>query len=62
MGKKTKIKGGKDMTLLERPNDSIFMIDKDKSKRFLEDSKKNVIPPAFLKQCLKFSKMLNGKG
>lgn len=50
---------GNDMTLLARPSDSMFIIDKNKSKQFLEDSKKNVIPPTFLKQCLKFSKMLN---
>jgi len=32
---------------------------KKKSKQFLEDSKKNVISPEFLKKCLYAYKMLN---
>jgi hypothetical protein len=36
----------------------VVMISPDKSKQFLEDSKKNVIKPEFLEQCLKYSKML----
>jgi len=42
-------------------NDSMIIIDKDKTKQFLEDSKKNTITPEFLKRCLKFSKMLSIK-
>jgi len=39
----------------------VFIIDKDKTKQFLEDSKKNVIHPEFLKRCLKFTDILNNK-
>jgi len=56
--RKIKNKGGNDMTLLARPSNSMIIIDKNKSKKFLEDSKKNVISPSFLKQCLRFSKMI----
>jgi len=39
----------------------IIIIQKDKSKQFLDDSKKNVITPEFLKKCLHFYKLLNKK-
>jgi hypothetical protein len=37
----------------------VFMIDKDKSKQFLEDSKKNVISSEFLEKCLRSARLLN---
>lgn len=50
------------MALLARPYNTIIMIDKEKSQKFLEDSKKNIIQPDFLKQCLKISSMIKREG
>lgn len=41
--------------------DKVFIVSKEKSKQFLEDSKKNVIPAEFLKKCLASAKLLNKK-
>lgn len=60
MDKEEKGKGskeGKNMALLARSNDTMFIIDKNKSKKFIEDSKKNTITPEFLKRCLEYSSM-----
>jgi|ADurb_Total_1113_FD_contig_21_1628348_length_258_multi_6_in_0_out_0_1 hypothetical protein len=46
------------MAILAKPSDTIIMIDPNKSKQFLEDSKKNIIQPDFLKQCLKIASMI----
>lgn len=51
-------KGGMNMAILAKPYNAIIMIDKDKSKQFLEDSKKNIIQPGFLKDCLKIASMV----
>lgn len=51
-------KGEKNMALLARSNDTMFIIDKNKSKKFLEDSKKYTITPEFLKRCQEYSLML----
>jgi len=40
-------------------NDRVFIVSKEKSKQFLEDSKKNVISHEFLKKCLWASRLLN---
>ncbi|HPD00573.1 MAG TPA: hypothetical protein PLA01_04395 [Acetivibrio sp.] len=45
------------MALLSRICDRPIVIDKDKSKQFLEDSKKNTIKPEFLSECKKLSSM-----
>ena len=37
------------------------MVSKEKSKQFLEDSRKNVISPEFLKKCLDSNRLV-GKG
>jgi len=37
------------------------MVSKEKSKQFLEDRKKNVISPEFLKKCLDAYELLNKK-
>ena len=37
------------------------MVSKEKSKQFLEDRKKNVISPEFLKRCLNYNRLLNKK-
>jgi hypothetical protein len=50
-------KEGLDMAIMAKPLNSIIMIDKDKTDKFLEDSKKNIIHPAFLKECLKITAM-----
>jgi len=42
-------------------NDRVFIVGKEKSKQFLEDSKKNVISPEFLKRCLYAYELLNKK-
>jgi len=42
-------------------DDRVFVVSKENSKQFLEDSKKNVIPPEFLKKCLASAKLLNKK-
>ena len=42
-------------------NDRVFIVSKEKSKQFLEDSRKNVISPEFLKKCLDSNKLLNKK-
>lgn len=58
MGKDEKSMGGKEginMALLARPSNEMFIIDKKKSKKFLEDSKKNTITPEFLKRCQDYS-------
>lgn len=49
---------GDNMATLAKPYNSIIMIDKDKSQKFLEDSKKNIIKPDFLKQCQKLASMV----
>lgn len=61
MVKNKEQKGGINMALLARPSEGIITIDKNKSKEFLEDSKKNTIPPDFLKKCLQYAKMMRGK-
>lgn len=40
----------------------MIMIDKNKTKQFLEESKKNIIKPEFLKRCLEYSNMLHKRG
>jgi len=42
-------------------NDRVFIVSKEKSKQFLEDSRKNVISPEFLKKCLDSNRLV-GKG
>ena len=42
-------------------NDRVFIVCKEKSKQFLEDSKKNVISPDFLEKCLDYNRLF-GKG
>ena len=42
-------------------NNRVFIVSKEKSKQFLEDSKKNVISPEFLKRCLYYNRLLNKK-
>ena len=42
-------------------NDRVFIVSKEKSKQFLEDSKKNVISPEFLRKCLYAYRLLNKK-
>jgi len=42
-------------------NDRVFIVGKEKSKQFLEDSRKNVISPEFLKKCLDSNRLI-GKG
>lgn len=42
-------------------NDRVFIVSKEKSKQFLEDSRKNVISPKFLKKCLNSYRLLNKK-
>jgi len=42
-------------------NDRVFIVSKEKSKQFLEDRKKNVISPEFLKRCLNYNRLLNKK-
>ena len=51
--------GGKNSKM--NNNDRIFMVSKEKSKQFLEDSRKNVISPEFLKKCLDSNRLI-GKG
>lgn len=54
--KKQMINQGDDsMAILARNCNSVIMIDKDKSEKFLEDSKRNVIKPEFLEQCKKMA-------
>ena len=60
MGKEDNHKGGDDMAILARPGNGIITIDKNKSGKFFEDSKKNTIKPEFLKRCQKFAKMMKG--
>jgi hypothetical protein len=36
------------------------VIDRDKSKKFLDDSKKNVVKPEFLDRCLRYSRLFKG--
>ena len=62
MGKeeRTNDKGGNTMTLLARPQNKMMTIDKGKTKKFLEDSKKNTIKPDFLEKCLEFAKLMRG--
>lgn len=50
-------KGGNNMTLLTKSCDRLILIDKEKSDKFLEDSKKNVIKPEILAECKKLSSM-----
>jgi len=52
-------KGGINMALLARPNNSVIKINGNTSKQFLEESKKNVVNPNFLKRCQDYSRMLN---
>ena len=42
-------------------NDRVFIVCKEKSKQFSEDSKKNVISPDFLEKCLDYNRLLNKK-
>jgi len=42
-------------------NDRVFIVSKEKSKQFLEDSKKNVISPEFLERCLYSSRLIGKK-
>lgn len=49
--------GGINMAALAIPSNRAIMIDKDKSAKFIEDSKKRTIKPEFLQKCLSYSKM-----
>jgi len=42
-------------------NDKVFIVSKEKSKQFLEDSRKNVISPEFLKKCLNSNRLIGKK-
>ncbi len=48
-------KGDCDMAILTKPSNTMILIDKDKTKSFLEDYKKNLIKPSFLKKCIEFN-------
>jgi ribosomal protein L25 (general stress protein Ctc) len=54
-------KGGHVMALLAMPKNKTIAIDKDKSKKFLEDSRKNTISPLHLEKCKKYAILMKNK-
>jgi len=50
---------GENMAVLAKPSNSMIKINPSRSKQFLEDSKKNVITPDFLRKCQQSARLLN---
>ncbi len=53
--------GGCDMAVLAKPSNIITMLDKNKIKKFMEESEKNMVDSDFLKQCKESKELLRGR-
>lgn len=54
-------KGDCDMAVLAKPSNIITMLDKNKIKKFMEESEKNMVDSDFLKKCKESKELLRGR-